>query len=301
MFESEAHTERGSPSLVGRGIANPYPQFSSFESYLKSQNKRNIRQIICYAQKYHNVLETGNATPIVNIQSGAVRRHTMEALTALSKYNGSYDRWQQIRKCYSLKWTNGNESLQSLQRFFNPDLSLDHMIQKVKEMICVLPRPFGTVIKFACLTGLRPSECVESVKLLNSEGANCYYNPEQQRLEHFRFPEIFIRRTKVAYISIITKEQLSGIGILGSRTPTYSSVRHKLNRMGLSMNMNYCRKIFSSYLRQHAGIESEIIDLLQGRVGKSIFIRHYYTPSLSYRDKVIDAVTKLKTLLEDST
>ena len=23
MFESEAHTERGSPSLVGRGIANP--------------------------------------------------------------------------------------------------------------------------------------------------------------------------------------------------------------------------------------------------------------------------------------
>jgi hypothetical protein len=66
----------------------------------------------------------------------------MEALTALSKYNGCYDTWQQIRKRYSLKWTNGDESLQSLQRFFNPELSLDVMLEKVKEMIRLLPPPF---------------------------------------------------------------------------------------------------------------------------------------------------------------
>jgi hypothetical protein len=34
MFESEAHTERGSPSLVGRGIANPqeFPSCNEFET-----------------------------------------------------------------------------------------------------------------------------------------------------------------------------------------------------------------------------------------------------------------------------
>jgi hypothetical protein len=75
-------SERGSPSLVGRGIANPqeYPA-QSFESYLKSQNKRNAKQILCYAQRYRTILETGDATPLVGLSSGAIRRHVMESLT----------------------------------------------------------------------------------------------------------------------------------------------------------------------------------------------------------------------------
>jgi hypothetical protein len=78
MFESEAHTEteynsgsvsteRGSPSLVGCEIANPqefHHHLLAFESYLKSQNKRNAKQILCYAQRYHSVLVTGDATAI---------------------------------------------------------------------------------------------------------------------------------------------------------------------------------------------------------------------------------------------
>jgi intergrase/recombinase len=48
--------------------------------------------------------------------------------------------------------------------------------------------------------------------------------------------------------------------------------------------MKYCRKIFASHLRQ-LGIESEIIDLLQGRVPKTVFVPNYFTPSLDYRAK----------------
>lgn len=72
----------------------------SFESYLKSQNKRNIRQIVSYAQRYHSVLETGDASPLTILQSPAMRLHAMESLTSLSKYLGCYDRWQEIRRCY---------------------------------------------------------------------------------------------------------------------------------------------------------------------------------------------------------
>jgi intergrase/recombinase len=57
--------------------------------------------------------------------------------------------------------------------------------------------------------------------------------------------------------------------------------------------MAYCRKIYASWLRQ-SGIESKIVDLLQGRVSKTVFARHYFTPSLDYRDKVIRALDKLK-------
>jgi intergrase/recombinase len=48
------------------------------------------------------------------------------------------------------------------------------------------------------------------------------------------------------------------------------------------MEMAYCRKMFASHLRQ-SGIESEIVDLLQGRVPKAVFARRYYRPKLDYR------------------
>lgn len=72
-----------------------------------------------------------NVIVIANLQSGAVRRHAMEAL---SKYKGYYDKWQQIRQRYSLHWTNGDESFYALQRFFNTELSLDMMFSRIKDM-----------------------------------------------------------------------------------------------------------------------------------------------------------------------
>jgi hypothetical protein len=33
-----------------------------------------------------------------------------------------------------------------------------------------------------------------------------YYNPEQKILQHYRFPDIFIRRTKAVYISVVDDE-----------------------------------------------------------------------------------------------
>jgi hypothetical protein len=35
--------------------------------------------------RYHKVLETGDASALVNLSSGALRRHAMEALTAYAK------------------------------------------------------------------------------------------------------------------------------------------------------------------------------------------------------------------------
>jgi hypothetical protein len=238
MFESEAHTEpelnsgseRGSPrparagsNLVGRGIANPFLLIE----------KRNKRQILCYARKYSAILETGDATALTSL-TGPQRRHAMEALTVLAKNVGCYDRWCEIRKRYSLRWTNGNESIAAMQRFFDSNLSLDSMLSKVREMIQVLPTVMAAIIRFACITGLRPSESCESVRLLNiknvtSNKINNYYNQEQQRLEHFRFPQ-FLRPTKKAFISYLSTDNYQWIASLGSST-SYSYPRsHNIGR-----------------------------------------------------------------------
>ena len=64
-------------------------------------------------------------------------------------------------------------------------------------------------------------------------------------------------------------------------------------RTSLSMRVKYCRKIFASYLHS-CGESSDLIDMLQGRIGKNIFLKHYLTPSANYKDRVLTALEKLQ-------
>jgi intergrase/recombinase len=228
-------------------------------------------------------------------------------LTLLAKHRGLSDRWADIRKRYSLKWSGGdNGSVQSLQRFFDESKTMDKMIQWVKQAIATLSDNTAAILRYNVLTGLRPVEALQSIRLLlltennNHLGPSGqqYYNESKQCLEHFRFPDIFIRHTKCAYISFISKEQLSAIGILDSNDaigiPTYERLSYHIRRAtGLSMRMAYCRKIFASYLRSE-GIQPEFVDLLQGRVSQSILTRHYLTPDSSMRDNVLAAIENLR-------
>ena len=59
--------------------------------------------------------------------------------------------------------------------------------------------------------------------------------------------------------------------------------------------MNYGRKIFATYLR-NKGIEPEIIDLLQGRIPQSVFLRHYYRPNIEYQ-RIGKILTDLKGII----
>lgn len=83
------------------------------------------------------------------------------------------------------------------------------------------------------------------------------------------------------------------------KPPTYTTTRFASTYRGMDFHMSYCRKIFASYLRQHGGIESEIVDLLSGRVPRTVFARHYFTPSLDYRQKVLDALKQLQKMIDD--
>lgn len=202
------------------------------------------------------------------------------------------------------------------------------MVEWVRKAIAILPAHMAAVIKFNCLTGLRPSEAIESVRLLTSvrirtylssskeifgynQRSAChgvqqstskdigrytvrYYNPERQCLEHFRFPDLFIRRTKTAYISYLSLDNYHYFSNLGTRIPTYPTLRFRLERAGVQCHLAYCRKIFASDLRQKGIIEPEIVDLLQGRVSQSILTRHYLSPDATLRQRVLKAVEELQ-------
>lgn len=64
------------------------------------------------------------------------------------------------------------------------------------------------------------------------------------------------------------------------------------------MDMRLCRKIFASHLIINEGIQPDVVDLLSGRVPQSIFTRHYLVPQNSFKEKVLDAMEKLKQEIE---
>lgn len=163
------------------------------------------------------------------------------------------------------------------------------------------------IVKFAVLTGLRPGEVIESVKLFLMAGHNSsqvkYYNPERQALEHFRFPEIFLRTTKEAYISFVTVDMIEGstensdFGKISREPPSYTAIRQACRKRGIHCDLRYGREIFASYLSKE-GLSDIMVDMLQGRTPKSVLVQHYLTPSSDYRQKILAAVVKLKSELE---
>lgn len=111
-------------------------------------------------------------------------------------------------------------------------------------------------------------------------------NKNTMLLEHFRIPHFFIRKTKKAYISMVN-ESILNIAKNSATLNSYMSLVSGIKRDNPNYNIHtkYCRKIFATYLRNN-GIEQEIIDLLQGRIPKSVFVRHYYRPDLKRFGKI---------------
>ena len=103
-------------------------------------------------------------------------------------------------------------------------------------------------------------------------------------LGHVEYHEIFIRKTKKAYISIVNESIIQIVKDTKEKS-SYNSMRCYFRRKRMSFNFNYCRKIFATYLRMQ-GIEQEVVDLLQGRLPKSIFLRYYFRPDFTIYTKI---------------
>ena len=102
------------------------------------------------------------------------------------------------------------------------------MIDWVKKAISILSVDYANLIIYNTLTGLRSNESIESLKLLKIENNNNYVNNQTMLIEHYKYPTQFIRRTKKAYISIVTDNLLKVIE--ESEPHSYTSLQMLLKR-----------------------------------------------------------------------
>jgi hypothetical protein len=135
-------------------------------------------------------------------------------------------------------------------------------------------------LQFTAISGLRKTESIRSynliIELSHENRLEEYYDESKSCLEHFRFPEMFIRRTKNAYITFIDAKQVKTIE--SSKQVSYEMIRKKLERRGMSTRLSLLRSTWATFMENQ--LSQAEVDLLQGRVNQSVFMRYYFAPDL---------------------
>ena len=126
-----------------------------------------------------------------------------------------------------------------------------------------------------------------------------YYNEELQMLEHFRYKGIFIRGKKNVFFSFVPKEFVDTI--LRCRTVSASSFKRRTIWHGFSSVFQGLRDYFTTFMVHHGLLQQEV-DLLQGRIGRTLFMKHYFSPEIGVsKAKTLSAIQHMLSQLNQKT
>ena len=207
---------------------------------------------------------------------------------------GIHENFKASLKNYGVKLYSPDAFSAFMRVYTNQNSNLNEWLKQASGVL----RPNEQLyLEFMSLTGLRKEEGIISfnkiIELAKQDNLNEYYNEEKGLLEHFKYKEQFLRRTKNVYISIIPKDLV--LNISNSEPVSYDGMRKRLMRAKIAVRINEQRDNFGTFMVRH-GLIKEEVDLMQGRISPSIFIRHYWSPSFNeLRERTLAALRTLKT------
>jgi len=252
--------------------------FDDFEVWVRSRYVESYAPtILSYVRRYYRFviakdLRALDATP------ATIKNTLIKSLIVLSKFMGQSQEFRARLKAYDIKLSRPSTLSSFLRIFNNKNSEILKWYNKTAENLRDNEALFT---KFLLHSGLRTSEAIHSFNLiikLGREGKlSEYYDAKLQVLCHFKYPKLFIRRTKNCYITFIQQEFLKEIA--NSEDVAYSSIRKRLERKHMKLRFNELRDKFVTHLLSHGILEAEI-NLCQGRIPVDIFIRHYWSPKL---------------------
>jgi hypothetical protein len=258
----------------------------------KLYGKQYTSLLYSYGIKYYQYL--ANPSGINNL-AVSIRSNVLKSLIALSKYLGIYNDFTIAFKNHGIKWTNGDSFKAFLSIINNHNNTVLEWFRSAYKILNDNERLY---LKFTLVSGLRKTESINSYNMIvNLSQANKlqeYYDPERHLLQHFKYDKVFLRGSKNVYISAIDPDLIKSIS--ESKAVSYSMIRKRLRRNGLTLRIKELRSFYATYLR-NKGIISETVDLFQGRIGKTVFARHYLKTDLK---AVSDQILGLERELSDS-
>jgi len=247
-------------------------KWDSFKKFLLSRySKSHALACYRYSRKYIHFLDNPRE---LETFSKAKKCNVMKALAVLCKYVGCYEYWKELLKQYNIKWETQN-SFESFLRIYR-NTNRSNVFNWLKQIQRILSDKEKLLIKLILFTGMRRVEGFNCYNLLVKLGrenrVNEYFNFEKSTLEHFKYQDIFIRKTKNLFISIINEELINEI--INSEYVSFDAIRRKLERRHIPVRFSELRDFYGSYMIQH--ITREELDLLCGRLSGSIFLMHYF-------------------------
>jgi len=218
----------------------------------------------------------------------------MRSLSNLSRFLGLYEEWKHIIKSYGFKWKRSDPLATILSIINNNEKDIRSWLFNALER---LPDDAAATISFISLTGLRIVEACDSIHLVtqlsDQNRLDEYIDSELLMLQHFRYPKIFLRNSKNTFVSFVSKDLLNLI-LQVKPNLNHDDLKSRLRKRNMRIRLKDLRKLYATMLR-NAGIPSEFIDILQGRISSSIFLRFYYKPLLQQmRNQVMEAITPLE-------
>ncbi|MEM3699696.1 MAG: integrase [Candidatus Bathyarchaeia archaeon] len=217
----------------------------------------------------------------------------MKALISLSKFLGFYEQFKvRLQNC-GVKFARA-DAFNSFLRIMNNNN--EDLLEWFIKAYALLRENEKLFLRYALISGLRKSEAINSFNLIIDLAKNGrlseYYNEDLLCLEHFRFKQFFLRGKKNTYISFIPKSMVKAIA--ESEPITYEAIRKRLLRNGLRLRINELRDYFATFMVKH-GLIREEVDLLQGRIPPSLFVRSYWSPSLrELRDRTLKGIVEIQ-------
>jgi len=218
----------------------------------------------------------------------------MASLSALAKFLGAYEDWQQLTKSYSLKWAGKSSTdiiLDRFQKVEDPNEIFD-WIKQVK-----VERPeLSDFMDLMAITGMRMIEAFNCynmiIRLAKESRLADYYNG--QVLEHYKFKDVFIRGNKKVFISF-APEQL--INRIAENEPlnSWMSVQKLVTKRGLPSRFSDVREAHATFLTKY--LKDAEIDFLHGRVSTNVFMRNYFNPALiaDLQARVLQGIAEIQT------
>ena len=204
------------------------------------------------------------------------RNYVLCSLSALSKFLGCYKLFKELRESYGISWSKGDKDQLIIKRILrrNNSQQLEDWIRRVIEKRSELK----AFIDLLLTCGVRCNEALAAnnliIHLSNKGKLEEYYH--NQILEHYKYPEIFIRKTKKLFLSFCPKEVIENV--TKSEELTHYAVKMRLQRKGIPLRFGDVREYWASKMTKY--LSQPEIDFLQGRVSASVFMTNYFNPML---------------------
>ena len=243
-----------------------------FLNYLEQRypNKRYARYQLSLLRRfsacYHN--------PSLMLQIKETNRNNvLKACAVYAKFLGDYEAFRSRLRSYDVGYVNRSTCFNGFLSMINKKHSdLPNYISEIKSTITSSEY---TYLKFLSATGLCPSEAFEAfnmIKALYEKGElGSYYNESNRMLEHYKYPK-FLRSTKSAFMSVVDGGLIDQI--ICSDNVSYPALHCRLDKAHKRLRLKEIRSYNATYLL-NSGLGSFEVDLLQGRVSRSVLARHY--------------------------